>query len=43
MKEQRTITIDADVNRELKRDPTRNVSALCNKLLRQWIEENKVK
>ena len=41
MKTQRNITIDKEVNEELKRHPHINVSALINELLKQYLEENK--
>jgi len=40
-KKQRNITIDEDLDYELKERPYINVSALCNKKLREHIEEEK--
>ena len=41
MKVGRTITIDKKVNDFFVKDPTINASALCNKLLKKYFEENK--
>jgi len=41
MKEQRNITIDKEINDELKQRSHINVSALINGLLKKYLEENR--
>ena len=41
MKAQRTVTIDHEVDEELRQRTHINVSALINELLKNYLEENK--
>jgi post-segregation antitoxin (ccd killing protein) len=40
MKTQRTITIDQDLDTQLKENPQINVSGIVNKFLREYLEKN---
>ena len=40
MKTQRTITIDTDLDEQLKSHPYINVSGLVNKFLKEYLEKN---
>jgi len=40
-KVQRKITIDEDLNNDLKQRPYINVSAFCNRKLRDYVEKEK--